>query len=188
MAIGRGTWADWQLWAGDLNRDHEVNVFDVVICANKALEGMQSLSVGRAAPVAAPAGTVTVTTTTNTSATQTTVTVELSDCAGLAGAQVELAYDAKKLKYAGLTRGALLKSSWAALDNDLGGTVKAIAYTASGDVLSGGKGTLFSFTFTASGKGAAKVELTSVKLSDAEGSEIACEMARGRSGGKPGGK
>ena len=71
---------------------------------------------------------------------------------------------------------------------DLGGTVKAIAYTASGDVLSGGKGALFTFTFNASGKGVAKVELTSVKLADAEGGAVACEMAKGRSGGKPGGK
>ncbi len=187
MAIGRGTWADWQLWAGDLNRDHEVNVFDVIICANKALEGMQSLSVGRTSPVV-PAGSITVTTTTTSTGTQTKITVELSDCAGLAGAQVELAYDSKKLKYAGMTRGALLKSSWASLDNDLSGTVKAIAYTASGDVLSGGKGTLFTFTFNTIGKGAAKVEVTSVKLADAEGGAVTCEMARGRSGGKPGGK
>ncbi len=184
MAIGRGTWADWQLWAGDLNRDHEVNVFDVVICANKAMEGMQSLSVGRTAPVAPPAGPVTVTTTTNTSATQTTITVELSDGAGLAGTQVELTYDAKKLKYAGMTRGALLKSSWAALNNDLGGTVKAIAYTAGGDVLTGGKGALFTFTFNTIGKGAAKVELTSVKLSDAQGAPVPCQIGTPKGGGK----
>jgi len=186
MAIGRGTWADWQLWAADLNGDGEINVFDVVICANKAMEAMQSLSVGRGAPVAAPAGPVTVTTTTTSTSTQTTVAVELSECAGLAGAQVELAYDAKKLQYAGLARGALLagKSSWAALGNDLGGTVKAIAYTASGEVLPGGKGAILTFTFNQVGKGKAKVELTSVKLADADGAEVACQVGRDKPGGK----
>ena len=186
MAIGRGTWADWQLWAADLNGDGEINVFDVVICANKAMEGMQSLSVGRGAPVAAPAGPVTVTTTTTSTSTQTTVAVELSECAGLAGAQVELKYDAKQLQYAGMTRGALLagKSSWAALDNDLGGTVKAIAYTASGEVLPGGKGAILTFSFNRAGKGAAKVELTSVKLADADGREVVCQIGRDKPWGK----
>jgi len=186
MAIGRGTWADWQLWAADLNGDGEINVFDVVICANKAMEAMQSLSVGRGAPVAAPAGPVTVTTTTTSTSTQTTVAVELSDCAGLAGAQVEIRYDPRKLSYASMSKGAVLngKSSWAALDNELGGTVKAIAYTASGEVLSGGKGAILTFTFNRAGKAAAKVELTSVKLADAEGAEVACQVGRAKEGGK----
>ena len=186
MAIGRGTWADWQLWAADLNGDGEINVFDVVICANKAMEAMQSLSVGRGAPVAAPAGPVTVTTTTTSTSTQTTVAVELSDCAGLAGAQVEIRYDPRKLSYASMSKGAVLngKSSWAALDNELGGTVKAIAYTASGEVLSGGKGAILTFTFNQVGKGKAKAELTSVKLADAEGAEVACQVGRAKEGGK----
>ena len=185
MAIGRGTWADWQMWAADLNGDGEVNIFDVVICANKAMGLMsQRLAVGRA--MSAPAGPIVVSTTTTSTSTQTTVAVELSDCAGLAGAQVELAYDAKKLPYAGMTRGALLagKSSWAALDNDLGGTVKAIAYTASGEVLSGGKGAILTFTFNQVGKGKAKAELTSVKLADAEGREVVCQIGRDKPGGK----
>ena len=185
MAIGRGTWADWQWWAADLNRDQEVNVFDVVICANRAMGLMsQRLAVGRAA--AAPAGSVTVTTTTTTVGTQMTVAVELSDCAGLAGVQVDLKYDAHKLSYASMSRGAFLsgKSSWAALDNDLGGTLRAIAYTASGEVLPGGKGAILTFTFNRAGKGVDKIELTSVKLADAEGSEIACQVGRNKPGGK----
>ena len=183
MAIGRGSWLDWQLWAADVNADGEINVFDVVICANKAVGLMsQRLAVRRAA--SAPAGPVTVTTTTTSTSTETTVAVELSDCAGLAGAQVELRYDPRKLSYAGMSKGALLtgKSSWAALDNDLGGTVKAIAYTASGEVLPGGKGAILTFSFNRAGKGAAKVELTSVKLADAEGSEIACQVGRTKGG------
>ncbi len=56
--------------------------------------------------------------------------------------------------------------------------MKAIAYTASGEVLSGGKGAILTFTFNRAGKGSAKVELTSVKLADAEGSEIVCQVGR----------
>jgi hypothetical protein len=161
----------------------EINVFDVVICANKAMGLMsQRLAVGRAASAAA--GPIVVGTTTTSTSAQTTVAVELSECAGLAGAQVELRYDPRKLSYAGMFKGALLtsKSSWAALDNDLGGTVKAIAYTASGEVLSGGKGAILTFTFNRAGKAAAKVELTSVKLADAEGAEIACQVNRTKGG------
>ncbi len=181
IAIGRGTWASWQLWAADLNGDHEVNIFDVVQCANKAMEAMGTLSFARAAVAATSTGPVTVSATTTSVGAQTIVTVELSDCAGLAGGQVELAYDARKLSYVSMSKGALLTGTgWSALDNDLGGTVKAIAYTATGQILPVGKGSILTFTFNRTGKGTAKVELTAVKLADADGSEIKTATDRGR--------
>ncbi len=185
IAIGRGTWADWQRWAADMNGNHEVNIFDVVQCANKAMEGMASLSVGRAAVATASTGPVTVSAKTTTTDTTVTVVVELSESAGLAGAQVELAYDARKFSYAGMSKGALLTGTgWSALDNDFGGTVKAIAYTATGQILPGGKGSILTFTFNRNGKGTAKVELTAVKLADADGGQIACQVGGGKGGGK----
>jgi hypothetical protein len=51
-------------------------------------------------------------------------------------------------------------------------------------VLSGGKGAILTFTFNRAGKAAAKVELTSVKLADAEGAEVACQVGRAKEGGK----
>ena len=112
--------------------------------------------------------------------------MKLSNCAGLAGVQVELEYDGRKLAYSGVSAGELLTgaSSWSVMGNDLGGRVKAIAYTASADVLSGGEGTILTFTFNQTGKGKAKVEVTSVQLADVEGSEISSQSSAGKGGGK----
>jgi len=186
MAIERGTWEPWQWWAADLNGDDEVNVFDVVICANEAMAAMETMGVGRAGSAVAPAEHVAVSTDVEWTGTQAILSVHLSDCAGLAGIQVELGYDAKKLAYAGVAAGELLTGarSWAVMGNDLGGTVKAITYTPSAEVLLGGDGTILTFTFNRTGKGKAKVRLTSVELADVEGSEIPCQMSAGKGGGK----
>ena len=183
MAIDRGTWEDWQRWSGDLNGDGEVNIFDVVICAARAMEQMQSLSVGRGAATAvAPASSVVVTPLVSKTDTPTTLSVALSDCAGLAGIQVEVAYDASRLRLAGVAPGALLagKSSWSVASNDKGGTVKAIAYSPTVDLLAGGQGAILTFTFDKLGKKNATPALTSVKLSAAGGVEIPSQLAEGR--------
>ncbi len=112
--------------------------------------------------------------------------LDLSDCAGLAGIQVELKYDASRLSYSGASGGELLAgaTSWTLMDNDLGGVVKAIAYTASRETLAGGEGTVLTFTFDRLGKKAGKADLTSVQLSDANGGEIAAQLAKGKGRGK----
>jgi len=189
IAIDRGEWADWQRWAADLNCDDEVNIFDVVIAANRAMEAMESMGIGRAgAPpvVAPPTEPVTVTTQVSESGGQVSVAVKLSNCAGLAGIQVALDYDTKKLAYSGVSAGDLLTgaSSWSVMGNDLGGAVKAIAYTASAEVLSGGEGTILTFTLNQTGKGKAKVSVTAVELADVEGSEISSQSSAGKGGGK----
>jgi len=186
MAIERGTWEPWQWWAADLNGDDEVNVFDVVICANEAMAAMETMGVGRAGSAVAPAQHVAVSTDVERTGTQAILSVHLSDCAGLAGIQVELGYDGKKLAYAGASGGELLTGarSWAVMGNDLGGTVKAIAYTPSAEVLPGGDGTILTFTFDRIGKGKAKVRLTSVELADVVGDEIPCSTSTGKGGGK----
>jgi len=189
MAIGRGAWADWQRWAADLNCDGEFDIFDVIIAANRALEAMQSMGIGRAgAPpvVAPPTEPVTVTTEVTESGGQISVAVKLSNCAGLAGVQVGLEYDAKKLAYSSVSSGELLTgaSSWSVMGNDLGGRVKAIAYTPSAEVLSGGEGTILTFTLNQTGKGKAKVNLTSVALADVEGGEITSQTGKGRAKGR----
>ncbi len=183
MAIDRGAWEAWQRWAGDLNGDGEVNIFDVVICAARAMEQMQNLSAGRGTATAiAPADSVTVTTLLSKTDAPTTLTVVLSDSAGLAGLQVEVAYDASRLKLAGVAPGALLagKSTWSIASNDKGGTVKAIAYSPTADVLTGGQGSVFTFTFDKLGKKSATPTLTSVRLSAAEGVEIESQLSDGR--------
>jgi len=153
------------------------------------MEAMESMGIGRAgAPpvVAPPSEPVIVTTDVSTSGGQVVVAVKLSNCAGLAGAQVELGYDAKKLAYSGISAGELLTgaSSWTVMGNDLGSRVKAIAYTASAEVLPGGEGTILTFTFDQSGKGKAKVDVTSVELADVEGGEIECQTGGSKGQGK----
>jgi len=189
MAIERGEWADWQWWAGDLNRDHEVNIFDVIEAANAAMDAMEAMGIGRAGAAvvtAPPTEPVIVTTDVTTTGAQVVVAVKVSDCAGLAGLQVELDYDTKKLAYSGVSAGELLTgaSSWTVMANDLGGQVKTIAYTPSAEVLPGGDGTILTFTFNQTGKGKAKVDVTSVELADVEGGEIPCQTSAGKGGGK----
>ncbi len=182
MAIDRGIWEDWQRWAGDLNGDGFVNIFDVVICAARAMEQMQNLSVGRGTMAISPAESITVTTLLSKSDTPTTLSIALSDCAGLAGLQVEVAYDASRLKFTGVTPGALLagQSSWSIASNDKGGVVKVIAYSSTVDVLTGGQGSVLNFTFDKLGKKSATPTLTSIKLSAAEGVEIEAQLDEGR--------
>jgi len=189
MAIERGTWEPWQWWAGDVDRDDLVNIFDVVICANEAMAAMEAMGIGRAGAAmvtAPPTEPVIITTDVTTTGAQVVLSVNLSNCAGLAGIQVELDYDAKKLTYSGVSAGELLTgaSSWTVMANDLGGQVKTIAYTPSAEVLSGGEGTILTLTFDQIGKGKAKVDVTSVELADVEGGEIECQMSAGKGRGK----
>ncbi len=191
MAIGRGTWTDAELWAGDLNGDDVIDVLDVTLCADEAMGAMTATALIGGALAEQPEPVV-VTTSAEKGKTQTVLSVELSDCTGLAGIQVEIAYDANKLSYSGMAAGELLAgtSSWALLDNDTGGTVKAIAYTPSRETLGGGQGTILAFAFDAVGRGSGSVELTSVKLSAPGGVEIASQIGPGKGGdkGKGGGK
>jgi hypothetical protein len=192
MAIGRGTWADWQWWAADMNRDEEVNIFDVVLCAGAAASALSVTgeTTGFASQGPDAAEPVWVTSTVTSTKLQTMLEVDLSDCAGLAGIQVALVYDASRLRYAGASAGPLLRGGgdWAVLDNDLGGVVRAIAFTPTLRALSGGSGGILSFTFDQVGRGNGKAGLTSVQLSAPGGVEIPCEMGRGKGKAKGGGK
>jgi len=182
MAIGRGDWEPWQWWAADINCDDEVNVFDVIMCANEALAQMGTMAMGRAAQAPSPAQSVLVTSRTESTSTRTSMTVELSGCAGLAGIQVELGYDGKKLAYRGVSAGELLTgaSSWAVMDNDLGSTVKALAYSPNLELLRGGDGAILRFTFDKLGKKSGRVKLASVKLAAGDGAEVPCEVRKGK--------
>lgn len=188
MAIDRGTWEDWQLWSADLvivpeEQHGVVNVLDVTACADIAMGAMTAMATASAAQAAAAeAEPIVVTTSTSSTKTETTLAVEVSDCTGLAGIQVELAYNASRLGYAEMSAGDLLagSTSWALMDNDKGGVVKAIAYTAIGETLSGGKGVVLLFTFDKLGKKSGKVELTSVTLSARAGVEILSQIGRGK--------
>ena len=193
IAIERGTWTETEMWAADLNGDSEVNIFDVVRCAKKAMEAMESMAIGRAGAARAtapPTEPVTITTDITATGAQVVLSVNLSNCAGLAGLQVELDYDTKKLAYSGVSAGELLTgaSSWSVMANDLGGQVKTIAYTPSAEVLSGGDGTILTLTFNQTGKGKAKVDVTSVELADVEGSEIPSQTSARKGGGSGKGK
>ena len=190
MAIGRGTWESWQWWAADLNADEEVNIFDVVLCANAAMSAMGTSAVGRAgvgragvtraAFPAEPAGAVVVTTASSSSDGQTSVVLNLSDCAGVAGIQLELSYDARRLASPAVTPGPLLdgRADWTVLSNDTGGSVRAIAYTSSGDVLRGGDGAILIFVFESGRNQSGKVNLESVTLSTARAVEIPAAIGK----------
>ncbi len=188
IAIARGSWTSWQLWAADLNGDVEVNIFDVILCARLAMEEMSSMSVGRegagAASASAPSGPITVTTTTTSTNTQMVLSINLSNCAGVAGVQTELDYDAKKLRSPVVSAGPVVagQGGWSVLGNDLGGKVKAIAYSPEVTTLPSGQGVVIKLTFTRIGKGEGKADLVSIKLATANGEEIPSSI--GRSGGK----
>jgi hypothetical protein len=187
MAIDRGTWEDWQLVAADMNGDGVVDVADVLMCADAAMGAMEAM----AAPlIAAQAEPVVVTTTITGTKTQTMLSVELSDCADLAGIQLDVAYDASRVSYAGMSAGDLLAgtTTWALSANDKGALVKAIAYTPSRETLPGGEGTILTFTFDNLGKKSGKAELTSVKLCAPGGVEIPSQIGPGKGKDKGGGK
>ncbi len=186
MAIDRGAWDERERWAADVNRDGEIDIFDVILAADRALEDMGDAAALAGAKPVRPTDPVAVTTSAERSNGQVILAVELSECAGLAGIQVEIEYGARRLSYAGMSSGDLLSgaSTWTALDNDLGGTLKAIAYTPSRETLAGGEGTVLTFAFDSIGRGRGKVDLISVKLSDAEGAEIASDITTGKGKGK----
>jgi len=182
MAIGRGEWEPWQWWAADLNCDDEVDIFDVIVCANEALAQMGTMGVGRAGSAVAPAEQVAVSTDVEWTDTQAILSVHLADCGGLAGIQVEIDFDAKKLAYRGVSGGELLAgaTSWSVAGNDLGGIVKALAYSPNLELLRGGDGAILRFTFDKLGKKSGKVKLASVKLAAADGAEVPCEVRKGK--------
>ena len=193
MAIGRGTWADWQLWAADLNNDGEVDVFDVLICAGEAVNAMGTTAVGRAAVLAPPSPAlaavpelVTVTDSTTREGGQAFLHILLSDASALSGIQVAVAYDPDRLRYRAVWPGPVLSGApdWIVMGNDLGGVVKAIAYSPSLTALAGGEGAVLTLVFDEVGKKKGKPEVTSVKLSTAQGSEIQSEIGKGAGGGK----
>ncbi len=185
IAIGRGTWEPWQLWAADLNADDSTNIFDVVLCARAALEAMAGTSTGREATEAASAltraalapgvaGPVAVTTSVADAGGKSIVSINLSNCSGVAGVQLQLNYDAKKLRAPAIAAGGLLagRTDWSVIGNDLGGSIKAITYTPALATLSGGPGTILTIAFDKIGRGEAKVSLASVTLAGADGAEI----------------
>ncbi len=150
------------------------------------MEAMEVSAVGPAASVMAAARVeapelVEVSTSTSDTEGEAVVAVNLSDCAGLAGIQVDLRYDPRRLAHPTVSPGALLdgRGDWVVLGNDLDGLVRAIAYTPSMDVLSRGEGAILVFTFEKLGKQAGKVTLDSVVLSTQDATEIAAVVAKG---------
>ncbi len=199
IAIGRCpeppcVWEEWELWAADVNGDGVVNVFDVILAARRAMEEMEGGPVPvavRAAAVQRPSAeppeeSVTVMLSAAEAAGETVVSVNLSNGAGLAGIQVELEYDSKRLEYLRAEPGELLDgtASWTVLGNDLGGVVKAIAYTSSLEALPGGEGAVLNIVFEKLAKKSGKLSLTSVQLSDAQGDEISSTGSTEKGGGK----
>ncbi len=193
MAIGRGTWADWQWWAADLNNDGEVDVLDVVICAGQAVVAMETSGIGRAAVLAASSPSVgavpdlvVVSDSTTREGGQTFLHILLSDASALSGIQVTVAYDPDRLAYRAVWPGPVLSGApdWVVMGNDLGGVVKAIAYSSGLSALAGGEGAVLTVVFDEVGKKKGKPEVTSVKLSTAQGSEIQSAIGKGAGGGK----
>jgi len=193
MAIGRGTWADWQWWAADLNNDGEVDVFDVIICAGQAVSEMETSGIGRAAVLAAPGPSVaavpdlvTVSDSTTREGGQTFLHILLSDTSALSGIQVAVSYDPDRLAYRAVWPGSVLGGApdWIVMGNDLGGVVKAIGYSPGLTALAGGEGAVLTLVFDEVGKKKGKPEVTSVKLSTAQGSEIQSAIGKGAGEGK----
>lgn len=187
IAIERGSWEAWQEWAADLNGDGEVNIFDVILCANEAMNAMDTAAtlsarvgaLGGAAAAEATGEPVLVEVTTESNDSQTIVTVQLSDCAGVAGLQLDLSYNTHQLQSPEVLAGPDLvgRRDWTVLGHDADGVISAIAYTSSGDILSSGSGAVIRVIFEKTGRPDGKVELDSVMISNAGGTGIPVAMA-----------
>ena len=190
IILGNLTPPAWQYWAADCNSDDEVNVQDIILIINKIFSasgagGAQPLTMSKASAQGS-AGPVTVDASWGTSASGNPVmAITLSSAAGVAGAQVDIAYSTKRVRGAAVRGGSLIagNADWSVYGKDAGGKVRGLCYSGSARGLAGGKGLILEIEFTATGKGNL-AEISDVVLTDSAGNRIPARIG----GGKPGRK
>ena len=154
----------YQFWAADRNRDHVVNIFDVIQVVNKSLGRSPAPPAAGASAMKAAAPSARRATVSLVSEGHGVWTVRVRQRRGAGGQPVEIA-----CKGGGLSAGALIaKAGWQVQSNPTRAGLRVIAYNASASGLTIGNGTLLRLTNT---KG--KPRLVSVLLSDAAGGRMA---------------
>ena len=148
---------EFQFWAADMNRDGVVNVFDVIQVVNKSLGQTAALGAAAMGAIAPSAGPVEVTV---APARGGAWAIRVSNAAGLAGAQLEIACKEGKVAAGELAAAA----GWQAQSNWVNGRLRVLAYSPSATGLTASEGTLLLLSNT---RGRPRVE--SVLLSDAAG-------------------
>jgi len=180
----------WQSWAADMNNDGEVNVQDIILIINQIFA---SSSTGGAQALALSARVsaepVVVSTTWTTSAAGNPVLqIRLSDAAGVAGAQVDVTYNPKRVRDVVARGGGLLAGSdWQVHSANRGGAVRVLAFSGSARGLAAGKGSIVELEFAATGKGNL-ADIAAVTLTDAAGNAIPVQIGPAKPGGGKGRK
>lgn len=158
---------EFQFWAADMNRDGVVNVFDVIQVVNKSLGRTAALAAATGA-TAPSAGLVEVTV---APARGGAWAIRVSNAAGLAGAQFEIA-----CKQGEVAAGELAAAAgWQVQSNWVNGRLRVIAYSPSATGLTASEGPLLLLSDTRG-----RPRLASVLLSDAAGRAIPASWAGGK--------
>jgi hypothetical protein len=177
---------EFQYWAANMNSDGAVNVQDIILIINKIFS---AAGLGAAQPLAAQvqASTtpVVVDAAWSTSASGNPVlSVMLSDAAGVAGAQLDVTYNSKRVSDVMVSAGGLIASApgWSIYSRDAGGRARVVAFNSSAQGLTGGAGSVAVLEFASRGKGNL-ADIAEVILTDAAGNRIPTRIG---APGKPG--
>jgi len=192
IILGYITPPEWQYWAADLNNDGEVNVQDIILIINKIFDAsalMRPAGVAALAASSARASAEPVVVDAEwgkSPAGNPVLAITLSNAAGVAGAQVDVTYDAKRVKGVTARVGALIASNsgWSVYSNGASGKVRALAFSGSAQGLAASKGSIIELEFTANAKGNLG-DIAAVTLTDSSGSAIPTRIP---GAGKPGHK
>ncbi len=172
----------WQAWVADIDHNSSVDVLDVLLAVNLSLgQPIYSPTYSRLAALPAKAKEkqkpVSVSLVTETNDNATLSEVVLSDASGVAGLQLELEYDDRKLtpvsvELAGLTQAA---GDWTIQSNVQDGTMHVLLYNPSLRGLPAGEGIVAVVRFQGEdGKRGKKPALKSAVLGNDRGGEVAC--------------
>jgi hypothetical protein len=183
FALELMTPSDAEFAAADANHDGYVNVLDVIIIQNMAL-GISGASAGGTSALqatrmqaaaaggkAAPGGK------------QIAVPVLIDDAAGVAGFNLDLAYNAAALTPVEVRAGALLagRADWRVTSNLANSPLRVLCYSDRAQPMTGGKGTLVEVIFTQrGGPGKNSFALSRVAVSDERGASLTRMLTLGK--------
>jgi len=112
--------------------------------------------------------------------------ITLDNAAGVAGAQVDVTYNTKRVRDVVARGGGLLAGSdWQVHSAKRGGAVRVLAFSGSARGLAAGKGSIVEFEFAATGKGNL-ADIAAVTLTDVAGNAIPVRIGPAKPGGGKG--
>jgi len=162
IILGHITPPAWQFWAADVNSDAQVNVQDIILIINKIFSAS---GMSKVAAASAAAGTSTEPVKVRVEPARGGAwAIRVSNAAGLAGAQFEIA-----CKQGEVAAGELAAAAgWQVQSNWINGHLRVLAFSPSATGLTSAEGTLLRLTNVRG-----KPKLVSTLLCDAAGREIA---------------